>query len=289
MKQLIHLLRPQQWLKNLFVLMPLFFGGELLNFKSLSASLITFVVFCLVASGIYCINDVKDIASDRLHPIKCNRPVASGAISPLYAILTSIFLLCTSIFVATISIGIELVYILIAYILINIAYCFWIKQFALVDVFIISIGFILRLMAGSIATHIVLSHWIVLMTFLLALFLALAKRRDDVIMFEKEGKQMRKNISRYNLLFLDTTISITVSITLVCYLMYTVSDDVASRINSPYIYLTSLFVFLGMYRYLQITIVEKKSGSPTKILLKDSLIQICIACWILSFIFILYL
>lgn len=162
-------------------------------------------------------------------------------------------------------------------------------SYCIVDVFIIAIGFILRLMAGSIATHIQLSHWIVLMTFLLALFLALAKRRDDVIMFEQEGKQMRKNISRYNLSFLDTTISITVSITLVCYLMYTVSDDVTARINSPYIYFTSLFVFLGMYRYLQITIVDHKSGSPTKILLKDSFIQICIICWILSFIFILYL
>jgi len=289
MKHLIHLLRPQQWLKNSFVLMPLFFGGELFNVKSLSASVITFFVFCLVASGIYCINDVKDAEVDRLHPIKRYRPIASGAISPFLAILISITLLCTSVLVAWISVGIELVSILMIYIFVNITYCLWIKQFALVDVFIIAIGFILRLMAGSIATHIQLSHWIVLMTFLLALFLALAKRRDDVIMFEQEGKEMRKNISRYNLSFLDTTISITVSITLVCYLMYTVSDDVTARINSPYIYFTSLFVFLGMYRYLQITIVDHKSGSPTKILLKDSFIQICIICWILSFIFILYL
>lgn len=288
MKYIIQLLRPQQWLKNLFIFMPLFFGGELFNINNLLVSLATFISFCLVASGIYCINDVKDVESDRLHPIKCHRPIASGAISPFSAIFISISLLCMSISIALITIGIELVCILFVYIVINFIYCLWIKQFALVDVFIIAIGFILRLIAGSIATNIALSHWIVLMTFLLALFLALAKRRDDVIIFEQEGKKMRENISHYNLPFLDTIISITVSVTLVCYLMYTFSDDVISRTNSPHIYFTSLFVILGMFRYLQITIVEKKSGSPTKILLKDTLIQLCVIGWILSFILILY-
>lgn len=288
MKSLIHLLRPQQWLKNLFVLLPLFFGGELLNPNDSSNSAITFFVFCLSASGIYCINDVKDAESDRLHPIKCHRPVAAGIIPPQMAIAISACLLLTSIITAWITIGIKLVYILIIYILTNILYCLQLKQYALVDVFIISFGFILRLIAGSIATDIILSHWIILMTFLLALFLALSKRRDDVIMFEQHGKKMRKNISRYNLPFLDTTISITVAVTLVCYFMYTVSDNVIMRTGSSHLYLTSLLVMLGMFRYLQITIVDKKSGSPTKILLNDKMIQICILCWFVCFIIILY-
>ena len=193
-----------------------------------------------------------------------------------------------SIIIAWLMVGVTLVYILIAYILTNIFYCLWIKQFALVDVFVISFGFILRLIAGSATIGIILSHWIILMTFLLALFLALSKRRDDVIIFEKYGKKMRKNISRYNLSFLDTTISITIAVTLVCYFMYTVSDNVILRIGSPHLYLTSLFVMLGMFRYLQITIVDKKSGSPTKVLLNDRLIQICILCWFISFAIILY-
>ena len=141
MKYIIQLLRPQQWLKNLFIFMPLFFGGELFNINNLLVSLATFISFCLVASGIYCINDVKDVESDRLHPIKCHRPIASGAISPFSDIFISISLLCMSISIALITIGIELVCILFVYIVINFIYCLWIKQFALVDVFIIAIGF----------------------------------------------------------------------------------------------------------------------------------------------------
>lgn len=289
MKSLLYLLRPQQWLKNLFVLLPLFFGGEFLNWDSLKDSLIALFAFCLSSSGIYCINDVKDVELDRLHPIKCHRPIASGAISPQLAITISVFLLFMSIIIAWINLGVNLVCILLCYILTNMLYCLWIKKYALVDVFFISFGFILRLIAGSTTAGIILSHWIILMTFLLALFLALSKRRDDVIMFEQSGKKMRNNISRYNLPFLDTTISITIAVTLVCYFMYTVSEDVIIRTGSSNLYLTSLFVMLGMFRYLQITIVDKNSGNPTKILLYDSMIQLCIICWIISFIIILYL
>lgn len=156
------------------------------------------------------------------------------------------------------------------------------------DIFVIAIGFVLRIMAGSIATGIALSHWIVLMTFLLALFLAFAKRRDDVVMYQENGVLVRKNVNRYNLAFMNQAITLTSGITMVCYIMYTVSPDVIDRFGSHYVYLTSIFVLAGLIRYLQITIVDVKSGSPTKVLMKDHFIQACIVCWILFFFAIIY-
>ena len=174
------------------------------------------------------------------------------------------------------------------YIIMNIAYCVKLKQLAIVDVFIIAVGFVLRVIAGGFATGIHLSHWIVLMTFLLALFLAFAKRRDDVVMYEDSGVKMRKNVNRYNLSFMNQLIAVVGCLTMMCYIMYTVSPEVTSRFKSNYIYVTSVFVLAGIIRYLQITVVDVKSGSPTKVLMKDRFIQLCILGWITTFAIILY-
>ena len=170
----------------------------------------------------------------------------------------------------------------------NIIYCIKLKQFAIVDVFIIAFGFVLRVVIGGVVAGIFISQWIVLMTFLLALFLAFAKRRDDVILHEAMGVTLRDNTNRYNLNFLNQTLTIIGSITMVCYMMYTVSDEVCARMNTHYLYLTSIFVLAGIIRYLQLTLVDDKSGSPTKILMKDRFIQLCILAWIISFIIIIY-
>lgn len=182
----------------------------------------------------------------------------------------------------------NLSFIILFYLVLNIAYCVKLKQIALVDVFIIAFGFVLRILAGSVATGIKLSQWIILMTFLLALFLAFAKRRDDVVIYEDTGVKARKNVNRYNLQFMNQAISIIASVTMVCYIMYTVSDEVIERMNTSYLYVTSIFVLAGLIRYLQITIVDVKSGSPTKVLMNDRFIQCCIAGWIITFFLILY-
>jgi 4-hydroxybenzoate polyprenyltransferase len=158
-----------------------------------------------------------------------------------------------------------------------------------VDVFIIALGFVLRILMGGVATGIYISHWIILMTFLLALFLAFAKRRDDVAMFEASGVKARKNIDRYNLDFMNQAISVVASITMVCYIMYTVSEDVVMRLGSRYVYVTSVFVLAGIIRYLQVAIVDVKSGSPTKVLMKDRFVQASVLGWLLTFALILYL
>lgn len=170
----------------------------------------------------------------------------------------------------------------------NIAYCVRLKQIAIVDVFIISVGFVLRIAVGGLSTGIFLSHWIVLMTFLLALFLAFAKRRDDVALYEKTGEVMRKNIVRYNLSFINQVMGIVGGMTIVCYLMWSVSPEIVERLGSSYLYVTSIFVLAGIIRYLQITIVDGRSGSPTAILYRDRFIHACLIGWGLSFIIIIY-
>ena len=276
MKDVFLLMRPQQWMKNVFIFLPLFFDRHLMEWMYWLPCLFAFLSFSFMASAIYCFNDIYDVEADRRHPEKCKRPLASGAVSKGtgYVIMASIFYMFI---------------ILAFYFFQNIAYCIKLKQKAIVDVFIIAVGFVLRVLAGGLVTGIFISHWIVLMTFLLALFLAFAKRRDDVVMYEETGVITRKNVNRYNVAFLNQAIAIVASITMVCYIMYTVSEQVVARMGSEYLYITSVFVLAGIIRYLQVTIVDVKSGNPIKVLMKDHFIQICIVAWILTFVFILYI
>ena len=254
-------------------------------------SFIAFFSFCMSASSIYCLNDLIDAKIDRLHPNKRNRPIASGSISKRQALLIFSILLLFAIAISCVHFERHpFLFIIIGiYILMNIGYCLKLKRIAIIDVFIIAFGFVLRIMAGGASTGIELSHWVVLMTFLLSLILALAKRRDDVCIYDKTGVKMRKNITRYSLTFIDMCISIISSITIVCYIMYTVSPEVVERFQSTYIYLTVLFVMAGIIRYLQLTMVDKKSESPTMIMMKDRFIQLCVIAWGISFTLIIYL
>lgn len=290
-KDILKIIRPQQWVKNVFVLVPLFFGRSLLDATDITASVITFLAFSFVASSIYCLNDIVDADDDRRHPKKCSRPIASGKVSVPqgYAIMAMMAVLSFCC-VATLSQNSLNVGIVIAtYLLLNIAYCLWLKRHAIVDVCVIAFGFVMRLLAGGLATDIPLSNWIVLMTFLLTLFLSFAKRRDDVVMMNETGHAPRKNTIRYNLQFINQAITITATMTLVCYIMYTVSPEVEKRIGTHYLYLTSVFVLLGILRYLQLTLVDNKSGDPTKTMLHDKFLQAVVALWLLAFLVIIYI
>ena len=178
--------------------------------------------------------------------------------------------------------------ILVAYVILNIAYSFYLKHIAIIDITIIAIGFVLRLFVGSAVTDTPLSMWIVIMTFLLALFMALAKRRDDVLIYLNTGKKMRKVIDGYNLQFLDGAMLVMASVVIVAYTIYTTSSGIVSRVQSEYLYLTAIFVILGILRYLQIAFVEQDSGSPTRIVLKDHFMQLTLLGWITSFAWIIY-
>ncbi len=292
-KDIIRLMRPQQWLKNLFVFLPLFFDRHIMDAEYIWPSVVAFVAFCFAASGVYCFNDIYDVEADRLHPKKCTRPIASGAISVAQGYMIN--MLCWVISAGVILMDIFVLHnctylwvIILSYVVMNLAYSTKLKYIPILDVFIIAIGFVLRVYAGGVNAHIYISTWIVLMTFLLALFLAFAKRRDDVVEWEATGNTRRKGIERYNTAFMNQALTIVATLTMVCYIMYTISDSVIERVGSEYLYLTSIFVLAGIIRYLQITIVDIKSGSPTKILLKDRFIQLCIAGWLIAFAIILY-
>lgn len=291
MKNLILLLRPQQWAKNAFIFLPLFFHGDLANIDLLIKAVQAFFIFSLAASSIYCFNDIYDLDADRKHPKKSKRPIASGAVTvpQAYGLMAITLLFSLGIACFTLKEAkVPVIGVICFYYIMNILYCVKLKHKAIVDVFIIAIGFVLRVILGGIVNEIELSQWIVLMTFLLALFLAFAKRRDDVVLYQGTGVLPRKNVNRYNLDFMNQTITIVATITLVAYIMYTISDDVTQRMGSRYIYLTTIFVLAGILRYLQLTIVDVKSGNPTKVLMHDHFIQLSIVGWLLSFMFILY-
>ena len=291
MKDLFRLIRPKQWLKNVFVLVPIFFSGHLMDADCLYAGLGTFVAFSMIASSVYCFNDIIDVEADRRHPVKCSRPIASGAISLKQAYGLMALMLALSM-VALLFLQQhywKVLLIILGYYVLNLAYCAELKQHAIVDVCVIAFGFVLRLLAGGFATGIVLSRWIVLMTFLITLFMSFGKRRDDVIRMNDTGEAPRKNTIRYNLVFIDQAITITASVTLVCYIMYTVSPEVISQLHTPYLYLTTVFVLLGLLRYIQLTVVDKRSGDPTKMMLRDRFIQIDVLLWALSFLIMIYI
>ena len=292
MKDILRLIRPHHWTKNMFVFLPLFFGGMLLNVPVLTHGIIAFVAFCLAASSVYCFNDIIDVEADRRHPVKCQRPVASGKVSVGQGYLLMFMLIVLAMGVLLLlppSARWKTMGVVGFYYLLNLGYCSWLKQFAILDVCIVAFGFVLRIMAGGYACSVVPSHWIVLMTFLLTLFLSFAKRRDDVLRMNITGEAPRKNTSRYNLTFINQAITITASVTLVCYIMYTVSPEVVERFHTHNLYVTSVFVLIGLLRYIQIAVVDEKSGDPTKVILRDRFSQFIVLAWLVSFLLIIYI
>lgn len=293
MNSILKLIRPHQWIKNVFVLIPMFFGGSLLDPEDIRASVLTFFAYSFIASSVYCFNDINDVEADRRHPVKCKRPLASGAIKMGTAwVLMALMLVIAAAFVVMLGDQEHILKvggILLFYYIMNICYCAKLKQYAIVDVCIVAFGFVLRVLAGGFATDITPSKWLVLMTFLLTLFLSFAKRRDDVLRMNETGEPPRKNTIRYNLTFINQAITVTSSVTLVCYIMYTVSPEVVARFDSDMLYLTSVFVLLGLLRYMQITVVDKKSGDPTKMVLHDRFTQLVVLVWALTFLVLIYL
>ena len=283
LKNYFRLIRTPQWIKNFFIFLPLFFSFRIDEPNLWIADIWAFIGFCFVASAVYIINDWNDIKSDSLHPEKKNRPLASGAVNKKEALILilGLFTIGELIYILVLK-NYTATYLISAYFILNIFYSIKLKHIPIVDISIVAIGFVIRVFIGGIVTGIPLTKWLVIMTFLMAIFFVLGKRRDDMVIFEKTGKKARKNLDGYNLEFLNATIIIVSTIMMVSYIMYTLSADVAVR-NGENLYLTSLFVFMGLFRYLQIIFIEEKSGSPTKVFLKDHFIHIIVFCWLISF------
>jgi decaprenyl-phosphate phosphoribosyltransferase len=287
-RSVLHLMRIHQWSKNLFIFLPAFFALKLLDGGVINNLFIAFVGFSLLASAVYVFNDMLDIENDKLHPTKKNRPMASGMVKKNEGIILIIFLLLSSFALFIALRNTAVIVIALIYLVQNIFYTVKLKDIAILDIMLIATGFVLRILIGGAASDTQLSHWIILMTLVLALFLALAKRRDDVYNYVHTGKKARKNLQGYNLEFLNVAITVMSTIVIVCYVMYCLSPEITARFGDN-IYLTSFFVILGVLRYLQLTFVWLITGSPTTVLLKNVFLQVILFGWILSFFLIIYL
>lgn len=284
----VFLVRAHHWVKNLFLFIPAFFAGDLLRIDGFILLIKGFICFCLASSAIYILNDYRDRETDRNHPVKKNRPIASGKITPAVA-LTVMILFAVVSFVWSYMLMPEFLYMVLLYVGLNILYSFGLKDIPLVDVFIVSSGFVIRTVAGGILVGVFLSKWLLIMIFLLSLLMAFAKRRDDLILSKKSGTVSRKSSKQYTLDYVNICLSLIAGVMMVSYIMYTVSDDVQQRVGENYLYITALFVFGGILRYLQITLVKDNSGSPLRIFLTDRFIQVSVIGWALTFFVTLYL
>ncbi|PUB30790.1 4-hydroxybenzoate polyprenyltransferase [Elizabethkingia sp. YR214] len=291
MKKYLKLLRVEQWVKNLFVFLPVFFSGKIMDTDLFSKSCIAFIVFSLTASCIYILNDYMDIELDKRHPEKRNRPLASGAIGKKTAIGIFVLLLVLAVaftlYMQNQGLEIqEFATVIISYFVINILYTFKLKHVAIVDICIIATGFVLRVLAGGYITGIVVSQWAILLTFILALVLAIGKRRGELINAQINGKT-RKALDGYNVQFADIALSISCALAIVCYLMFTLSPEVQQKFH-PRVFYTVIFVVFAFLRYLQQTLVYNKTESPTKIIYKDHYIQATMLLWLIAFLLQIY-
>lgn len=292
MQKYIALMRVEQWVKNFFVFLPLFFSGNFLHFHLLLKSVFAFLAFSLASSAVYVINDFKDRHADSAHPEKKNRPIASGAVSPRRALvffallLLALFILLvvgtTCLEVSFSDIGL----VIFIYLLLNIAYTLELKHVAIIDVTIVSLGFVLRVVAGGASTSIPISQWAILLTFVLAMVLALGKRRGELINSGITGKT-RRALDGYNVQFADIALSISVTLAIVSYLMFTVTPEAQLRFGKE-IFFTVLFVVFAFLRYLQQTLVYNRTESPTQVAYKDRYIQITVLLWVFSFLLLIY-
>ncbi len=276
----LKLLRPHQWVKNAFVAAPLFFTPDRLSPGAVLVVLAGVVSFCAVSSGVYILNDYLDREADRQHPAKRKRPLAAGTIKPEAALGMMAGLVAGG-FAGALYLAPGFALILAAYFALNTAYSLYLKRLSIIDVMAVALGFVLRVYAGAALIDIEPTVWIIACTMLLALFIALAKRRDDVV--KGLGDEHRASLKGYSLRFLDTALAIVLGALLVSYLLYTTDPQNMANLGSDKLYATAPFVVAGILRYLQITLVEERSGSPTRVVLRDRFLLASVLGWVAAF------
>ena len=281
LKGIIQILRPKQWIKNGFVFAALIFSGKFLNFDLLQNNIYAFILFCLTSSTVYVLNDIVDLEKDKLHPDKKKRPLPSGMISKKTAIILDVLLV---ILVISFSYSnIKVFAILLAYMIMNILYSFKLKNVVIIDVMIITMGFVMRVEAGSFATGVTISPWLLLCTMLLSLFLAINKRKSELITLEEKGGKHRKILEEYSIEFLDSMLTLVTPSILIAYCLYTFNS-----VQSRNMMFTIPFVLYGLFRYQYLMLKKNIGGKPEDIFTKDMPFLINIILWIISVFIIIY-
>lgn len=274
---IIKLMRPKQWIKNLFVFAPLLFSYSFAESGKIEKSILTFILFSLISSTVYVMNDILDVESDRVHPKKRLRPIASGAIKVPQAVGALIVLLLVSL-IGSYFVDIKLFAVIVLYLINNLLYSFKIKHIVIVDIVSIAIGFILRITAGALVIDVKLSGWIILCTFFISLFLGFEKRRNELVKLSGKAGEHRKILEDYSEELLAQYSNISITCTLVCYAIYTF---VAYPANN-YMMFTNIFVVYGLFRYKYLADKKGTGGSPTEAVLTDKTIMIDVLLWIIS-------
>ena len=280
-------LRPGQWVKNILVFAPLVFAQQAFDQHAATRSLAAFALFCLASGAVYLVNDLLDRASDRRHPVKCRRPIASGALSPAAAAVTAA-VLATAVLLAAALLDRRVAFVLGIYLLVNLLYSRVLKNLVILDVMTIATGFVLRVVAGGLAVGVALSSWLLLCTSLLALFLGFGKRRHELELLQADASSHRPILLNYSPYFLDQLIAVVTTSTLVSYSLYTMDPSVHQKLGTPYLPLTIPFVLYGIFRYLYLIHQEKEGGDPSQLILGDRPLLVNVLLWAATAFTILY-
>jgi 4-hydroxybenzoate polyprenyltransferase len=273
--------RPGHWVKNLVIFAALIFARVYGDTNKVGLTLLAFIAFCLGTSAVYIINDIIDRENDKNHPIKCKRPIASGIVKVPIATLVSAILLFAGLGLA-LWINVETFIVLGLYIIINYAYSIYIKQLVILDVMSIALGFVLRAIAGGVAIAVPVSPWLLVCTSLLALFLGFAKRRHELSLLSTDATGHRKSLEHYSIPFLDQMTSVVTSSTVVAYSFYTLSPETIQHLHTQWLFLTIPFVLYGIFRYLYLIFKREEGGNPTKLLLTDPPLLVCVLLWFIT-------
>jgi 4-hydroxybenzoate polyprenyltransferase len=286
-RSLLVSLRPAQWIKNLVVFAALLFGRQLFDPDAVTRSLLAFVIFCALSGAVYLVNDVLDRDADRRHPVKARRPIARGAISPGAAVVAA-GVLAAAALSAAVVLGRGFVVTSLTYVTLLTLYSGPLKRMVILDVLTIAVGFVLRAVAGAFAVDVPISHWLLVCTILLALFLALAKRRQELVLLAEDAKSHRRILQEYSPYLLDQMIGIVAATTLMGYALYTVSPETIAKFGSDRLLLTLPFPIYGLFRYLYLVHLKQGGGSPAETLLSDRPLLLCVVLWAVSVTLIVY-
>jgi 4-hydroxybenzoate polyprenyltransferase len=280
LRLLIVAMRPYQWVKNLFVLAPLLFGRKLGDPGALADVALAFCCFCAMSSSLYILNDIIDAATDRAHPEKKSRPIASGALPFRISLPGAAFLLIGSLFIAN-TVNRPFLLVAVAYWVLMLGYSFILKHAIVLDAMIIAAGFVLRVVGGAIAVGVAPTHWLVVCAFLLALYLAFAKRRQELLLLSEEALQHRRVLCEYTIPYLEQVNTILIGATAVCYALYTIAPETVARFGTDKLIYGTGFVIYGLLRYLALIQKPANGGNPSRLLMRDKPLLIAIAGWTL--------
>jgi 4-hydroxybenzoate polyprenyltransferase len=280
-------LRPGDWTKNLLVFAGLLFGQRLFDLRAVGAACGAFAIFCALSGVVYLINDIMDRESDRQHPLKSRRPIASGRV-PVHAAAATAGVVGVSAVGASFALGPRFAAVAIAYVALLTLYSGVLKHIVVIDVLTIAIGFVLRAVAGAVAVDVEISHWLLVCTILLALFMALAKRRHELVLLADGATSHRRILSEYSPYLLDQMISVVTSSTLLAYIFYTISPETQDKFGTPWLWLTIPFPLYGILRYLYLVHRREGGGNPAELLLSDRPLLVCVALWALTVALVIY-